>query len=449
MPAPDPNPSEAVPPYAPLRDVLDAAVAPPPWWRRWRPRHRATGSRPDPAGRLPVATRRGVFPALAALGAVLVLSLVGIAAPWQPEPSPAQGGRAPDPGRGPVMASPTPSPADPPPLTSRVETGRTSPAPPPPPPCPAPLSVAVSPDLAELVRELAGALTGGTCPQAAVTSHGPSAVTGPVAHQPPAADVWIPASSLTLRLAGGDSGSGGGADFPTGGDSLARTPVVIALPGPVADSLTGYPVWVLIYQEVTGGGIPRMSMPDHRTTVGALAQVTLQEALRRYTDGDGGRAFLTLINFRNHVASLDADVEALLDRMAGTSSARAGTEVGAFPVTEQRLVAYHRRGVGARLVPMGTYDANIEADYPLVVARSLDQRLARIADELRAALRSPAAVQRFVQAGFRPPDDRQRVSGFPAGYPNPFPGEVGYPEPIGLPDPAQWSGIVDGWTWQP
>jgi hypothetical protein len=156
-----------------------------------------------------------------------------------------------------------------------------------------------------------------------------------------------------------------------------------------------------------------------------------------------------LINVRTHVASLDADVEALLDRMAGTSSARAGTEVGAFPVTEQRLVAYHRRGVGARLVPMGTYDANIEADYPLVVARSLDQRLARIADELRAALRSPAAVQRFVQAGFRPPDDRQRVSGFPAGYPNPFPGEVGYPEPIGLPDPAQWSGIVDGWTWQP
>jgi len=442
MTGPDPNPPDPLPPYAALRDALTRAVAGGHWWRR-RPGTR----RPGRAGGFPVAARRGVFPVLAALAAVLVLSLLGIAAPWNAGPPPAQGGRAFDPG-GPVLLSPTPSPAAPPALTNRQAAGRRSPTPAPGQSCPRALAVAVSADLARLVRELAGPLAGGRCPQVAVTSHGPSAVTGPVDHPggPPEADVWIPASSLSLRLAGS------GSDFPTSGSSLARTPVVIALPEPVADALTGFPVWVLIYQEVTGqaGRIPRMSMPDHRTTLGALAQVTLQQALRQYAEQDGGRAFLSLINFRNHVAGTDADVGALLDRLARTAPAQASTEIGAFPVTEQRLIAYHRRGAGSVMVPMGTYDANIEADYPLVISRSVTGRLAGVADQLRAQLRSPAAVQRFVAAGFRPPDDPHQIGTgqFPAGYRDPFPPDVDYPAPVPLPDPAGWQGLVDGWTWQ-
>lgn len=441
MTGPDPNPPDPLPPYAPLRDALTRAVAGGRWWRRPPGRRR-----PVRAGRFPPAGRRGVFPVVAALGAVLVLSLLGIAAPWNAGPPPAQGGRASDPG-GPVLLSPTQSPAEPPALTNRQAAGRRSPAPRPPgEPCPRALAVAVSPEIAPLVRELAGALTGGACPQVAVTSHAPSAVTGPVAHPdgPPPADVWIPASSLSLRLTGGE--------FPDTGSSLARTPVVIALPEPVADSLTGFPVWVLIYQEVTGeaGRIPRMSMPDHRTTLGALAQVTLQQALRQYVDQDDGRAFLSLINFRNHVASTGAGVEVLLDRLATATPAQASTEIGAFPATEQQLIAYHRRGGGAAVVPMGTYDANIEADYPLVISRSVTGRLAGIADRLRAQLRSPAAVQRFTEAGFRPPDAPQQIGAgsFPAGYRDPFPPDVDYPVPVPLPDPAGWQGLVDGWTWQ-
>jgi hypothetical protein len=439
MASPDPNPSDPVPPYAPLGDALTRAVSTPPWWRR------RTG-----AG-LPVTGRRGAFPALAALGAVLVLSLLGIAAPWNTDPTPAQGGRALDPD-GPVLLDPSPAPANPPGVTSRLDAGRTaptpSPAPPPDRPCQRALSVVASADIAPLVRELAGSLAGGDCPQVTVRGQGSAGLAGPLAYPgdggAPDADVWIPASSLSLRLA-----SGGG-DFPASGESIARTPVVIALPKPVADSLTGYPVWILIYNEVTGDGkIPRMSMPDHRTTVGALAQVTLQQALLNYVEGDEGRAFLSLINFRNHVAATDADVGALLDRMAGTAPDRAGTDVGAFPATEQQLIAYHRRGAGTPVVPMGTYDAHIEADYPLVVSSSLPGRLARIADELHAQLRSPAAVQRLLAAGFRAPDNPgASTGGLPAGYQNPFPSEPGYPDPVPVPDSGKWHSIVDGWTWQ-
>lgn len=429
---PTADPAEPAPSYARLGDALSRALAPRRWWRHRLLRSAGTGR-----------LRSGVLPVLAALAAVLILSLLGITAPWNSDPDPARGGGALDSDDS-VLVSPPAPPAAPPSLSSRLEPVQNSPtlaA------CPRALSVAVSADIATLVQELAGPLTGGTCPQVSVSSQGPAGMAGPLTYQggAPDAEVWIPASSLSLRLAGSTT-------FPSTGTSIARSPIVIALPKPVADSLTGFPVWILIYNELTAadGEIQRMSMPDHRTTVGALAQVTLQQALLQLAEGNKNNAFVHLIAFRNSVATTQADVGELLDRMARTSPARAGAEVGVFPATEQQLVAYHKRDPATPIAPMGTYDANIEADYPMVVSRSLDGRLAGIADELRAALRSPAAVQRLVEAGFRPADDPglRSSSGFPAGYPNPFPLDVDYPPPVPLPDAAKWRSIVDGWTWQ-
>ncbi|MGH3681609.1 MAG: substrate-binding domain-containing protein, partial [Natronosporangium sp.] len=387
-----------------------------------------------------------VLPVAAGLGAVLLLSLLGIAAPWDSDPTPARGSGDLD-KDGSVLVSPSASPAGPPGLSNRSEAGQNSPTPPPT-ACQPALSVAVSPDLAPLVAELAGPLaTAAPCPQVTVEAHGPSATAGTLAADggAPAADVWIPPSTLSLRRAG----SAGGHDFPDTGTPLARTPVVIAMPQQVADSLTGFPVWVLIYNGLDSGDIPRMSMPDYRTTIGALAQVTLQEALRKMVEGNQDRQFLALINYRNKLATTTADVEALLDRMAGSTPSAAGAEVGGFPVTEQRLIAYHRAGPAVPVAPIGTYDANIEADYPMVVSRSLDDRLAGIAGALRARLGSAEAVQRFVTAGFRPPDDPGQLSAgsLPTGYRNPFPTDVDYPAPVDYPDQAKWQSLVDGWTW--
>lgn len=500
MTSPDPAPPEPNrpedAPYAQLGDALARAVSTRRWWRRWRssgsapagptapgapgrPGRLGTPPPPEPAAvpagptapaapagpdqpgpghpggrfRIPLPGRRGAFPALAALSAVLVLSLVGIAAPWNNDPTSARGQEHLEPD-GPVLLSPSPEPADPPSLVGGLQPGRSSPAPAPAPGCSEPLSVTVSPDLAALVRRLAGPLAGGDCPQVAVTvGPGSAGMAGTLANRAPDTDVWIPASTLSLRLAS----SNGGSDFPTSGTSIARSPIVIALPKRVAEALNSYPTWILIYQQSASEepGIPRMSMPDHRTTVGALAQVTLQQALLGHwaTDDvadDEGQTFLSLINFRNHLASTDADVGRLLDRMAGSTPARAGSEVGAFPATEQQLVAYHKRGPAVPVVPMGTYDANIAADYPMVTARSLDDRLAGVADQLRDRLVGAAAVQQLVATGFRPPDDPGLVNtgGFPADYPNPFPHTVDYPAPVPLPDPAKWRSIVDGWTWQ-
>jgi hypothetical protein len=91
---------------------------------------------------------------------------------------------------------------------------------------------------------------------------------------------------------------------------------------------------------------------------------------------------------------------------------------------------------------MGTYDATIEADYPMVVSRSLGDRRAGVADQLLGRLRSPSAVELLVERGFRPPAGTRQArprSPTPAGFPTTR-------APIALPDAAGWHRLVDGWV---
>jgi hypothetical protein len=419
--APEPTGPGPPPPYASLQDALTRALATP-WWRRWQ--------------RLPGRPRRsGVYPVLAALGAVLMLSLLGIAAPWNSGTTPAQGGDAIGPD-GSVLLSPTPTPADPRSVVSRQETGQTAA----PAACQPPLAVVAAPDITGLVRELAGPLGSGSCPKTTVTAQDPATTLAGLAAGGAAPDVWIPDSSLWLRLA--TSGQ-----LPDSGTSIARTPVVLAVPQPVADELVreeAWPVWLVFYDKVTSGEIPRMSMAGPDTTVGALTLVAFAEAADHHWGDDGeGAAFLHTIHFRDSLATTDADPEALLDELGTTAPAQSATQVGVFPVTEQRLLAYQDGDPATPAVAYGTHEAMSEADYPMATSRSLDGRLADVADELRAQLRSPAAVQQLVDRGFRPPrgdSTRPAALADTSRFPD-------YPAPVGLPDAAGWRTIVNDWTW--
>jgi hypothetical protein len=429
-PAPGaPGPDDPEPPaYTPLHEALSRALASP-WWRRWSGRRASAG----PAGA--ASGRRGFYPVLAAVGAVLLLSLLGIAAPWNNSATPARGGDAfgLD---GSVLLSPTPSPADPRSVVSRPETGQTGPADQ---PCQRPLSIVASLDIAGAVRELAGPLASGSCPKATVTAQDPAVTLAALAGGD-APDVWLPDSSLWLRQASGEH-------LPDTGTSIARTPVVMAVPQPVADQLVreeAWPVWLVFYDKVTTGEIPRMSMPGPETTVGALSLVAFAAAADYHWGDDGeGAAFLHTIHFRDSLASTGADPEALLGRLATTPLAQSPTQVGVFPVTEQRLLAYQAGDPATPAVAFGTHEAMSEADYPMAISRALDGRLTEIADELRARLRSPAAVQRLVELGFRPP---RGDSTSPAALADTsrFPE---YPAPVSLPDAAGWQKIRGDWTW--
>lgn len=412
------NPPPA-PPYEPLQDALTRAVGTP-WWRRRL-------SRP---GR---PTRHRAYPIVAALGAVLMLSLLGIAAPWNSGTTPAQGGDGLGPD-GSVLLSPTPSPDEPRSVVSRQEAGEAGAA-----GCEAPLSVVAAPDITGPVRELAGPLASGSCPKVTVAGQDPATTLDALAGGGAAPDVWIPDSSLWLRVAATGP-------LPASGTSIARTPVVLAVPKPVSDALAqqgAWPVWLVFYDKVTTGEIPRMSMAGADTTVGALTLVAFAEAAENHWADDGeGAPFLHTIHFRDSLAATDADPAALLDRLARTPVAESDTRVGVFPVTEQRLLAYLDSGPPTPVVATGTHEAMSEADYPMAISETLDGRLAETADELRARLRSPAAVQRFVERGFRPPrgDETSPAALADTGR---FPE---YPEPVSLPDAAGWQKIVSDWS---
>jgi hypothetical protein len=308
------------------------------------------------------------------------------------------------------------------------------------PPCQPPLSVVAAEDIAGPVRELAGPLTEDPCPQVTVTGETPATTLAALAGGGRAPDVWIPDSTLWLRLAPAD----GSVSYPAAGTSIARTPVVIALPQQLHDAVgrDALPAWVVVVDKTITGEIPRMSMPARDTAAGALALVSLNEALRAAWAGDPTGAFLRLIHFRNSLAATEAESGELLESLAGSSPARAGTEVGVFPATEQQLLAYGELGPAVPAHRMGTYDASIEADFPVAVAESLDDRRAAIAEELLTRLRAPAAVRRLVGWGFRPPTgDSTRPAGLAdtARFPD-------YPAPVALPDAAGWHRLVEGWT---
>ncbi|HEY9473879.1 MAG TPA: substrate-binding domain-containing protein, partial [Mycobacteriales bacterium] len=259
--------------------------------------------------------------------------------------------------------------------------------------------------------------------------------------QPPP-DVWVPSSSAWLRLA---QTSQPGL-FPLSGTSLARSPVVVAMPQPQAQSL-GWPSTPLGWVELATGAaqhrIPRFSVPSPLTdTVGMLTVLAANAAMRR-AEPDPGIAAMRTLTLRSRLSDTEANLSGLLRQMAGEPDATAATrDVGAFPLTEQQLWTYNRDGHRAPLVGIYPRDATVEADYPLVVSSvvATDERHATLATRLTDWFRTDAAAQALTAHGFRR-----------AGGGGPAPDGLGladnYPTPTPLPaDPKTVLTEVNGWA---
>ncbi|GAA2501221.1 substrate-binding domain-containing protein [Winogradskya humida] len=254
------------------------------------------------------------------------------------------------------------------------------------------LEVSAAPEIAPVVEEAARSLAGpdeSACGPIHVTAEDPSAV-AQAARRP---DVWIPSSSAWLKIA-----ETRGTTYDARGETVACSPVVLAAPKAIAPMIVkdGHGSWAALVDGVAKKRIPASSMPDPtHNTVGMLSVFAVHAAMKRTTP-DSGIAQLRALTLRSRLKDPNADPAVLLTRTADMKDdARAASEIGFFPTTEQQLRAYAKADRGVELTGVVPADAVVEADYPFAVARSSTRK--DLADQLHAAIK-PAAIK---AAGFR------------------------------------------------
>jgi Ca-activated chloride channel family protein len=260
------------------------------------------------------------------------------------------------------------------------------------PSCPdASVHVAAAPEIAPVIEAAARRLApaGAVCGPVAVTAQEPAAVLA-AAHRP---DVWIPSSSAWLRMA-----SAAGHPYTSKGDPLARSPLVIAGPSPIAGQFIkdGKTSWAALTAGAASHQLSVISMADpQKTTVGLLSVYGEHAAMARTTP-DAGIAQLQALTLRSRLEDAAADpAEKLSDLVAGTNYSDAAYDAGIFPLTEQQLAAYQQGKHLVSLTGAPPVDGLVEADYPFAVAKGA--RNQSLISKLRAGITKSAVTK----AGFR------------------------------------------------
>ncbi|GAA1814963.1 substrate-binding and VWA domain-containing protein [Actinomadura chokoriensis] len=292
------------------------------------------------------------------------------------------------------------------------------------------VGVAVAPDVAPAVIRAAGRFNDarhevdGRCARARVRTTAPDAVAtllsgkgvAGVTERP---DVWIPDSSLWLKLVEG-SGRGGAAPAVLGG--VAATPVVLAMPRGLAVQLRNLgapeqPSWTELLAAAgtasnsdggpvagTGDGvIPprlfRLQVPDPGRSATGMGALMLAGALLSGAPG-GEAGFAGVVRtIREGVAvSVKAEFDAF-DPAVGKDK---GDRYPVALVPEQALFGYNARRPAEPAVAVYPAEGTVYLDHPVAVLSS-DRAKAGAARLLWRALADEATREDVQRLGFRTP----------------------------------------------
>jgi hypothetical protein len=278
------------------------------------------------------------------------------------------------------------------------------------------LEVAASPDIAAVVLRIADGLRDSEgCPQARVRAEAESDVLialGQSSGRPP--DVWIPDSSLWVERARVDQ-----LVSPVGQESIASSPLVLALPTALRDQLARNEA--LQWQETvnaisTGQVVLQLSGGAvSPSTVGILG--ALEVAVKQRTDA---RAALTGL-FRA------VQVDPGLEDGARALSALDSSVDGAVPVAEQAV--FHHAGTPGATDIAAIYPriAGSPFDYPYTIL-SAEGPLGATAERVLAALHSTDGQALLREAGFRDVDGVGHGLAADGGVDGTQPGAVAVPD---------------------
>jgi Ca-activated chloride channel family protein len=236
----------------------------------------------------------------------------------------------------------------------------------------------------------------------------------------PPPDAWVPDSGAWVRRA--SSASLAERMMPDLQPSLARTPMVIAMPKPMAEAL-GWPDTKLTWQDVVtrfaGGadgwkqvgkdwGPFKFGMTDPlKSTSGLLALMAILDA-----DDDGEitpAEQATVVKLKQVRAVYTAGTDQILNELAKADAQgedAALRYVSAFPALEQDVLTYNASGPKVPLVAVYPSNGSADADHPYLVldAPWADKDRQDVARAFLAFLRGPQGRAQFLDAGYRDPN---------------------------------------------
>jgi Ca-activated chloride channel homolog len=308
----------------------------------------------------------------------------------------------------------------------------------------APLTVAAAPEIADAVKDAVaqlvtdGAEINGACVAIEVTSADPADVAAAIAAPHGVTlngvglpsgnimipDVWIPDSVTWLARVGSNV-----PDFKPGeSQSIARSPVVVAMPEPIAASL-GWPnaklTWPMLLSRMTTGTPLKIGIVEPaRDAAGLSGLLALGAAAGAAPNAQAATtgALRTLAAGRS---SLRQEMLARFPRAADAAALASG--LGAAPLSEQAVINYNAAKPPVSLAALYLEPAPLSLNYPFTVLPTSSAERAPVAELLRQTLATPAFMDRLAKIGLRSPDGT-------AG--NGFAAPTGAPETAGSPMPT-------------
>lgn len=317
------------------------------------------------------------------------------------------------------------------------------------------LSLAAAPEIAPAVRAAAdqwvsdGAAVGDTCIAVNVSSSEPVDVAAAVASKHGATlagvgqangtvntpDVWVPDSSTwLLRLK-----SGGATAFaPANGASIARSPVVVALPEPVASRI-GWPdkklTWTDLLGQVTSSKPLRAGIVEPTQDAAGLSGLLSLTAAASATGAAGSpKAQEAMVGALRALAtnrsSLRQDLLARFPRSSDPTAIANG--LGAAALSEEDVIAYNNTKPPIPLAALYLEPAPMPLDYPFAVLPGIEPTKASAARVLFEVLRTSSFKNRLAAQALRAPDGNWG-DGFkaPQGAPSPANGGASAVPPSG------------------
>ncbi|MFR9775185.1 substrate-binding domain-containing protein [Micromonospora sp. MS34] len=313
------------------------------------------------------------------------------------------------------------------------------------------LTLAAAPEIAPAIKGAAdqwvadGAAVGGTCIAVNVTGSESVDVAAAVASKHGATlagvgqasgtavtpDIWVPdSSSWLLRLK-----SGGATAFaPANGASVARSPVVIAVPEPVATRF-GWPnkklSWTDLLKQVTSdrglhAGIVEPTQ-DAAGLSGLLSLTTAASSTGNSGSPDAQEAMIGALRaLATNRSSLRQDLLARFPRSKDPTAIANG--LGAAALSEEDVIAYNSTEPPIPLAALYLEPSPMPLDYPFAVLPGIEPAKASAAKVLFEVLTTPGFKNRLAAQSLRAPDGNWG-QGFkaPQGAPSPANGGTAVP----------------------